>query len=197
MRPDHSLEDAQEQAALYALGALRGEDAQVFEAHLASGCEICAAEVRTFNAVTAELGRAARPQTPPAAARACVLVQATEASGATVTENAGVRIVRSAGLQWNAGNAPAVEIKTLHVDGERGYSTKLVRMAPGATLIAHRHTDVEESYVIEGDLLVAGELMRAGDYCRAEPGSVHEGVSTIHGCVFIAVQSQRDEWLTA
>jgi quercetin dioxygenase-like cupin family protein len=66
-------------------------------------------------------------------------------------------------------------------------------MAPGATLVAHRHADVEESYVIEGDLLVAGELMHAGDYCRAEPGSVHAGVSTIHGCVFIAVQSQRDE----
>jgi len=49
--------------------------------------------------------------------------------------------------------------------------------------------------VLEEDLTVSGVLMKAGDYCRAEPGSVHTGLSTSGGCLFIAVCSERDERL--
>jgi anti-sigma factor ChrR (cupin superfamily) len=196
MMPAHSIEEAQEQAALYALGTLRGEEMRAFETHLKTGCRVCAAEVAAFTAVAARLGQAARPVTPSTAVRARVLDRIRAMPAATLLDRDGVRIVRSAQLTWQAGNAPAVEIKTLHTDAERGFVTMLVRMEPGAVLVAHRHADLEESYVLEGDLQVAGIEMRAGDYCRAEPGSLHEGVRTRGGCVFIAVQSQRDEWFT-
>jgi anti-sigma factor ChrR (cupin superfamily) len=106
-----------------------------------------------------------------------------------------LRFVGSSWLSWQPGNAPGVEVKVLSMDQERGYYTTLVRMAPGASLAPHRHADVEESYILEGELLVSGVLMRPGDYCHAAPGSMHTKVTTKTGCVFIAVASMHDEWL--
>ena len=195
MTRDHSLETTRETAALYALGALSADETRAFEGHLGS-CTACRAETAAFRAVTNDLARAAPPQLPPAALRTRVLERIAEQSTPTrppVIERAGVRFVRSAQLVWETAAAPAVEVKTLSIDHARGYVTKLVRMAPGASLYPHRHADVEESYVLDGDLLVSGVLMRSGDYCRAEAGSIHTGVTTRSGCLFIAVSSLRDE----
>jgi len=192
----HSADEARDRAALYALGALPPDDARAFEQHLHNGCTVCEAEVAAFAAVTADLGLAAAPHRPRPSVRARVLDRiATEQvlTRQPEFERDGVRFVRSARLPWHEAVSPQVEVKTLFVDLERGYVTKLVRMPPGAALRPHRHVDVEESYVIEGDLLVSGVAMQAGDYCRAEPGSIHSGVVTRGGCVFIAVSSQRDE----
>jgi anti-sigma factor ChrR (cupin superfamily) len=194
----HTLEEVRERAALYALGALRDEEAREFEAHLATPCAVCTEEARAFSAVAADLGHAAQPAAPRPSVRARVLARVAEESALArrpAYEKDGVNFVRPGHLPWNAGNAPGIEIKTLAVDHERGYVTQLVRMQPGAALRPHRHAAVEESYLVEGDLLVNGVLMRAGDYCRAEPHSVHAGVSTQGGCVFIAVYSERDELL--
>jgi anti-sigma factor ChrR (cupin superfamily) len=66
-------------------------------------------------------------------------------------------------------------------------------MAPGTVYPAHRHGDLEEIYMLEGDYLVSGILMHAGDYCRAEAGSVHEDSRTLSGCVFIVTASMQDQ----
>jgi anti-sigma factor ChrR (cupin superfamily) len=140
----------------------------------------------------------AAPQTPRPELRARVLERvAAEGLSANrpVLNKEGVRFVRSAGLNWRAGNTAAVEIKTLSVDKQRSIVTYLVRMAPGASLRPHRHVDVEESYLLEGDLSVDGGQMQTGDYCRAEPGTVHRGVTSQSGCVFITACSLRDELL--
>lgn len=195
---EHSPEEGRDLAALYALGVLHGDEVHEFEQHLASGCTICVAEVAALAPVVAELGHAAPPQTPSAEVRTRVLARISAESLSAnhpVIEKDGVRFVRSAALTWREANAPSVEIKPLSKNKQRGYLTYLVRMAPGAVLRPHRHADVEESYVIEGDLLVSGVHMQAGDYCRAEPGSVHAEVTTKSGCVFIAVCSEGDELL--
>jgi len=195
----HDLETARETAALYALGALSADETRTFEAHIDRGCAMCAAEIDAFSAVAGDLAHGAPPQLPPLALRSRVLERIAEQSDplhAAIIERAGVRFVRSAELAWTTAAAPTVEVKALSVDHARGYITKLVRMAPGASLYPHRHADVEESYVLDGDLLVSGVLMRRGDYCRAEPGSIHTGVSTRSGCLFIAVCSLLDEVVT-
>ncbi|HVM97251.1 MAG TPA: cupin domain-containing protein, partial [Candidatus Acidoferrales bacterium] len=150
----HSIEEAQERAALYALGTLRGEEQQQFEAHLRSGCSTCASEVQAFLQVTNELAYAGAPTQPDASLRERALSRATMSIEPAVLEKDGLLFVRSRQVSWEPGRAPKVEVKTLHVDRERGVVTKLVRMAAGAKLIAHRHADIEESYVLEGDLLV-------------------------------------------
>jgi anti-sigma factor ChrR (cupin superfamily) len=195
MNPQHSLEEVQERAALYALGALRGEEARAFEAHLLSGCPTCAAEVQACQRVADELAHAAGPQAPNPSLRSRVMARIDSPEEPALLSRGGLEFVRSIRLPWDAGHSSGVEVKTLRVDHERGVVTKLVRMAPGATLRPHRHAAVEESYVLEGDLEVSGVLMRAGDYCRAEAGTVHADVHTRGGCTFLAIQSQRDEWL--
>ena len=195
---EHTLDQVRERASLYALGALSGSEARQFEEHLSNGCSMCADEVRAFAAVTTDLASAAAPQTPRPALRTRVLERIANDAAATesaVIKQSGARFVRSGKLRWRESNAPAVEIKVLSVDKQRGYVTQLVRMEPGAVLRPHRHVDTEESYLLEGDLLVSGVAMHAGDYCRAEAGTLHEGVITRGGCVFIAISSLRDELL--
>ncbi|HJS73550.1 MAG TPA: anti-sigma factor [Vicinamibacteria bacterium] len=62
-------EEYLELAALYALGALDGEDRARFELHLASGCETCREAVRENEEILGDLALAAPLAKPPAAVR--------------------------------------------------------------------------------------------------------------------------------
>lgn len=198
MTQHHSVEEAQEWGALYALGAMPQDEARTFEQHLTT-CSLCADEVAVFAVVTQELGSTSLPQTPSPEVRTRVLTQVTRqgiSQTHPIIDKDLSRFVGSSWLEWMPGNVPGVEVKILSVDKARSYFTTLVRMAPGAILPAHRHAEVEESYIVEGELFVSGVLMRPGDYCRADAGSLHTGVTTKTGCVFMAVASSRDEWFT-
>jgi anti-sigma factor ChrR (cupin superfamily) len=198
MKSLHSIDEARDRAALYVVGALRGEEAREFEAHLKQGCEVCAAEVKAFSHVTDELAGAVPPQAPSAKLRERVLDKiATEVrarNSATIDKN-GVRFVLSNLMPWEETGIKGIETKVLLRDAATGMVTVLVRMAPGTRGPHHRHAAVEESYVLEGDVTISGVEMKAGDYCRAEPGSVHTGISTRGGCQFITIASERNELL--
>jgi len=187
MTRGHSLEESQEQAALYALGALPREEAESFEAHLRSGCDACKRELASFGAVVEELAAA----TPPSErVRAAVMRR----FATPVLEEGGIRFVRAAQVAWRPA-LPAVATKSLFRDRGRGYNTQLVRMEAGGTYPPHRHVEAEEIYIIEGDLTVSGVTMHAGDYCRAEADSVHDRITTRDGCVFLVLSSEHDELL--
>ena len=64
-----------------------------------------------------------------------------------------------------------------------------VRVAPGATIPAHRHERVEHSYILSGSIDVEGTLCRAGDYHRAAAGTHHRGPYSAEGCVILLVES--------
>src|SRR5262249_19600548 len=143
----HSLDEARERAALYALGALPEDEARAFALHL-DACATCSAETRAFIATTNDLGCAAPPQLPRPAVRQPLLERIASADVLAQQPNfkkEGFLFVRSKHLPWHEGNAPAIEVKTLFVDRDRGRVTRLVRMPPGSTLHPHRHVDVEES----------------------------------------------------
>jgi anti-sigma factor ChrR (cupin superfamily) len=74
-------EELEGQAALYALGALDPEEARAFESHLAEGCAACAAELREFRGVVADLAFAAPAAEPPAGARSRLLALVSEGQG--------------------------------------------------------------------------------------------------------------------
>lgn len=180
-----------ERAALYALGALTPEEARAFEAELRVDAA-CRDELAAFRAVADDLAHAAVPHVPPPTLRDRVLarIAADETAG---LDQGGIRFVRSNQLGWQAGPLPGLEVKRLSVDAERGRRTTLVRMAPGAVYPAHRHGDVEEIYLLEGEVMMSGVLMRAGDYCRAEADTVHADTRTQNGCVFIVTASVHDQ----
>ena len=62
-------EEYLELAAIYALGALEGEDRLKFETHLASGCEICRDAIFDSEKVLADLALAAPQASPPDSVR--------------------------------------------------------------------------------------------------------------------------------
>jgi len=190
---DHDSPDAvQETAAAYVLGALDAAEARAFEAHLASGCARCAAEVDAFRAVAVELAEAGAAA-PRAAVRTRVLSEAaTEPHVARITLP-GLLFVRTGLTAWEQPGIPGIEIKLLAYDEPSARATQLVRMGPGTTYPAHRHAGTEELFLLEGDLLVSGVAMGAGDYCRAEADSVHDDIRTRSGCVFISTASVYDE----
>jgi len=65
-------EDVKGQAGAYALGSLDSDERRAFEAHV-SECAECAAEVRTFQRVSAALARGVAQRTPPPELRDRVL----------------------------------------------------------------------------------------------------------------------------
>ena len=202
-------------AALYALGALEGEEARAFEAHLSEGCDACASELRGFESVVGSLGLAAQEAEPPASARASLLERlaarsdsdsgdaetsaAEESASAGAPEDSrslcgeGFLVVRAGEGQWLPTGDAGVSFKLLYTDRERGTFTTLVRMEAGAHIPAHRHLGVEQCLVIEGDLRAGGVEMYAGDFNCSLPGSVHEEIATNAGALFLIVGPERYE----
>jgi anti-sigma factor ChrR (cupin superfamily) len=182
-----------ELVSFYVLGALDAADRAAFERHLESGCGRCEAELRIFREVAAHIGAGASTK-PPESLRQQVLdkVQTSPRTPGVVLSQPGLLIRCSAEMPWEV-LAPGVVFKPLFADQTRSYLTALVRMDPGASYPSHRHSDVEELFILSGDLLVEGETMRAGDYCRAETGTVHGTTSTQAGCLFLLGASQLNE----
>jgi anti-sigma factor ChrR (cupin superfamily) len=185
------IDTAREQAALCALGTLSADEARAVEQQLAQDATL-RDEVAAFRSVVDDLAYAAPAQAPPPALRARVLARVAAAEPAVIDHD-GLRFVRSGQLAWGPGAMPGFEVKSLFTDPSGRRTTTIIRMAPGTTYADHRHADIEELFLLEGDLLVSGVLMRAGDYCRAEADTMHDGVMTPSGCVFIVTASERDE----
>ena len=202
-------------AALYALGALEGEEARAFEAHVSAGCDACASELRDFKSVVTDLGLAAPEAEPPARARERLLERVAsggpsepEDSGhedsrqdAASTETStprslcdeGFLVVRAGEGQWLPTGDAGVSFKLLYEDRARGTFTTLVRMEAGASIPAHRHLGVEQCLVIEGDVRAGDIKMFGGDFNCSLPGSVHEELTTDGGALFLIVGPERYE----
>lgn len=207
-------------AALYALGALGGEEARAFEAHLGEDCGACAAELREFGPVVGSLGLAAPEAEPPARARETLLERlaagdGSESNAADASKSKdsgregagedssrslcgeGFLVVRAGEGRWLPAGDAGVSFKLLYTDRERGTFTTLVRMEAGASIPAHRHLGVEQCLVIEGDLRAGGVEMSAGDFNCSLPGSVHEELTTAGGALFLIVGPERYEVVEA
>ncbi len=91
--------------------------------------------------------------------------------------------------------APGVTAKVLSFDPASKRTTTLLRFASGTSYAPHRHTAVEELYVLEGGCSIAGREMAVGDYHRAETGTVHHDTSTDEGCLLLVISSPQNEIL--
>jgi|GEM_PF-946304 len=106
----------------------------------------------------------------------------------------GLTFIRASEGTWR-GIAPGVVAKILSFDPTSRRTTTLLRFAPGASYAPHRHTEVEELYVLEGGCTIAGREMTVGDYHRAEAGTVHHDTSTDDGCLLLVISSPQNEML--
>jgi quercetin dioxygenase-like cupin family protein len=106
----------------------------------------------------------------------------------------GLTFVKASEGTWR-GIAPGVMAKLLSFDPISGRATTVLRFAPGTSYAPHRHTAVEELYVLEGGCRIAGREMGVGDYHRAETGTVHHDTSTDEGCLLLVTSSPQNEML--
>ncbi|HEX8502612.1 MAG TPA: cupin domain-containing protein [Pyrinomonadaceae bacterium] len=214
-------EEAAGRAALYALGALEGDEARDFEEHVAAGCEACAVELREFEGVVAGLGLAAAEAEPPEGVRSRLLALVSEGGGGAAGGAAedcaaedcaeaapadaaadgpnlhgggeGFLVVRAGEGAWLPTGDAGVSYKMLYADPGRGTFTTLVRMRPGSRIRPHRHLGVEQCLVLEGDVRSGATGMTAGDFNCSLPGSVHEELVTINGALLLLVSPERYE----
>lgn len=186
--PDSTVEA---QAALYALGALGDVETKQFEHTLDRASGAIHGLVGAFHAVSAELAFAGAAMVPPASLKERLLARiAAEPQEALAAQP--FMFVRASEREWREVE-PGVSIKVLFYDSAGHRVTTLMRLASGARFAAHRHTQVEEFYVLEGSCVCAGAQLQAGDYHRAEPASIHPITYSEHGCLALVMSSSNNE----
>lgn len=192
---DVSISDPAELAALYVAGVLLPDEAAAVESRLDAGDRLLAEEIASYESVLAALAEEAEPVVPDPRARERLLERvagtrpgrAQQASDNDRTEDlpSGIVIHMGEARNWVDAGIPGVQECLLHHDPLRNAQTKLIRMAPGSRLPAHRHHGVEECFLLEGDIHMYGRDLRAGDYMTAPPGSFHPRSHSKNGCLFL------------
>jgi anti-sigma factor ChrR (cupin superfamily) len=175
-----------ELAPLASAGALDAREAAEFTAHVTS-CEICAAELRSFDE-TAALLAVTIAQAPPPSLRSKLLSRFGPPA-------ASLALVRSGQGKWIRTPYPGVEIKRLFSDPQTGMLVSLLRVEAGGSYPSHRHAGAEQTYVLEGDVVFDDHTLYAGDYEVAAPSTKHSIVRTNTGCMVLLINHKADEVL--
>jgi anti-sigma factor ChrR (cupin superfamily) len=87
------------------------------------------------------------------------------------------RYVEVLSLPWQETNFPGIRIKVLVHDPETGLQTILTHMDAGAILPDHEHTQVEQSWVLEGSLVDHEGESTAGNFVWRPARSRHSAHS--------------------
>ena len=109
----------------------------------------------------------------------------------------GVSAVLVADVPWMSAAQPGLDFKVLHRDDARGYTTRLLRFAPGSTYPSHRHGGTEEVFIVSGSVVLNGVTLREGDYCRSEAGTTETAAFSLEGGLAIIVSSDADQFVGA
>jgi len=174
------IREIEEQAALFAIGALPADEAKRFEQRLAAGCPFCRAELRECGEAVTALQLSVPEVTPPPALRARLLdsIGARKPSGGSPMGPG--RIVRTDDTEWKKSSVPGLEFRYLFEK-----KTMLIRMGPGTSYPVHEHSAAEQCLVLEGSVSSEGVTAYAGDYTYMPAGSTHSTLYTEEGCVLL------------
>ncbi len=96
-------------------------------------------------------------------------------------------------LEWQSSDFPGVHTKMLWRDEASGAFTALFRLDPGATLPLHRHTGIEQTFVLEGSLVDGDGVCTAGNFVWRARDSVHTAHSP-DGCLAIGIFQRPNEF---
>jgi hypothetical protein len=173
------IQQVEDDAAMYLLGALSAEDASRFEQRLAAGCALCTAELRSCENTVAALAASVPPVAPPAELRQRLLDQISQVQSQT-----GMTIVRANEAGFVQTPMPGVQIRYL-----KDKSTFLIKMAPKSHLPAHEHKFNEQCLMLEGSVSGDGQTAYAGDFVYMPAGSLHQPLYSEEGCSFLITYS--------
>ncbi|AFY94982.1 hypothetical protein Cha6605_4023 [Chamaesiphon minutus PCC 6605] len=107
--------------------------------------------------------------------------------------------IRSGELEWQPYRAAGVEVAVLFIDPLNRMCSAIVKAADGVIYPLHQHQEIEEIYMLEGELEIAGQVYLAGDYIRSSANSIHPPATT-KGCKFLiraCIDDNYDENLLA
>ena len=192
-------ERLQELAALHAVGALDGQDAEEFR-RLVADCSCLRREIEGFTAVAAGLAESA-PAKPPPELKARILDQIGQTARSPWDEfekvlpprtEGFVFLQKAAAADWQALPVPGAFLKLLSIDQERGFAVALGKLEPGARYPSHRHFEAEDVFMLSGDLHIGERVLLPGDYHHAAAGTVHPVNFSENGCTLIIVLSTQD-----
>jgi anti-sigma factor ChrR (cupin superfamily) len=88
--------------------------------------------------------------------------------------------------------AAGISCKMLATGTARSRVSMLVRLAPGAEYPPHRHADIEDLYLLSGELWINDRKLYPGDYNRALAGTSDHRVWSETGCTCVLNTSTRD-----
>ena len=174
------IEEVEEQAALFAVGALPPDEARRFQQRLAAGCPLCGAAHRECEEAVALLALSAPEAAPPPALRARLLAQVRGPRPEGGSAFGAGLIVRAGDTAWEAAPAPGIEYRRLLEQ-----KTVLVRMPPKTTYPAHVHRNAEQCLVLEGSVTADGVTAYAGDFTYMPKGSRHQPLYSEEGCLLL------------
>ena len=76
-----------------------------------------------------------------------------------------------------------------------GVGSYILKMAPGARSLKHRHQNYEEFYVLEGELIDEDNtIFKKGDFISYKPGSKHTSF-TKKGCLLLVFLRNKNKAL--
>ena len=80
-------------------------------------------------------------------------------------------------------------------DKNTGAGTYILKMAPGARSLKHKHQNYEEFYVLEGELIDEDNTtFNKGDFISYKPGSQHSSFSK-KGCLLLVFLRKKNKAL--
>jgi anti-sigma factor ChrR (cupin superfamily) len=98
------------------------------------------------------------------------------------------RFVDVPGLPWEDTKFPGVKAKTLLVDKSSGLLTVLLKMDPGARLPDHEHVLIEQTYVLEGELVDPDGVCTPGNFVWRPAGTRHAAYTPKGGLMLAMFQ---------
>jgi anti-sigma factor ChrR (cupin superfamily) len=186
-------EHQEEQASLYAAGALPAQEQQEFETELSVNSELREL-ARALQNTIARVAHA-MPSAVPAALKEKIMqrIDAVETARPLASLPFGLRFLPGAALNdWKPLPLPGAAIKLLSLERQRGYAVLLGKLEPGARYPAHINSGPEDIYILTGDLVIGDHKLVAGDFHHADRGSRHEENYSVEGCTLIAVLTTDD-----
>jgi anti-sigma factor ChrR (cupin superfamily) len=172
----------------YAVHALPASEVAAAEAHIAV-CPDCRRELESLRPIVDRF-----VSWPIDVLRPTVSLQARLAG--RIATDTGKQPVPPPAPRWSEPEweqvAPGIECKLLATDTERHRVSMLVRLAPGASYPPHTHADVEELYLLDGELWIDARKLFPGDYNYGAPGEGDDRVWSETGCTCVLVTSTTD-----